>query len=108
MIPFETDFLHNLVTILDDKDLKEHGQWSDETLQERYNKKREQIRKTASPPLNWEVEKGKVSPNEDVITPLSTDVGASNSWVVHGKHTETGLPMLANDPHLANAMPAFW
>jgi len=25
MIPFETDFLHNLITILDDKDLKEHN-----------------------------------------------------------------------------------
>jgi len=44
----------------------------------------------------------------DVITPISTDPGASNSWVVHGKHTETGMPMLANDPHLANAMPSFW
>lgn len=43
-----------------------------------------------------------------MVTPLATDVGASNSWVIHGKHTETGMPMLANDPHLANSMPSFW
>jgi len=25
---------------------------------------------------------------------------ASNNWVVHGNKTRTGLPLLANDPHL--------
>jgi penicillin amidase len=28
------------------------------------------------------------------------DDGGSNSWVIHGNHTESGLPLLANDPHL--------
>lgn len=27
--------------------------------------------------------------------------GGSNNWVIAGEHTITGLPMLANDPHLA-------
>ena len=55
MIPFETDFLHNLVTIIDDADLKENNQWSEETLQARYNKAKESIKK-ASPPLDWEID----------------------------------------------------
>jgi penicillin amidase len=37
----------------------------------------------------------------------SDDIG-SNSWVVSGEHTKSGLPLLANDPHLAPAMPSVW
>ncbi len=32
----------------------------------------------------------------------------SNSWVVGGKHTDTGMPLLANDPHLSVQLPAIW
>ncbi|QDO89812.1 penicillin acylase family protein [Ornithinimicrobium ciconiae] len=32
----------------------------------------------------------------------------SNSWVVSGEHTESGLPLLANDPHLGIAQPGVW
>ncbi len=32
----------------------------------------------------------------------------SNDWVVAGSHTESGKPLLANDPHLALASPAIW
>ncbi|MFC3229114.1 penicillin acylase family protein [Marinibaculum pumilum] len=34
--------------------------------------------------------------------------GASASWVVDGKHTESGLPILASDPHLAFTAPGIW
>lgn len=34
--------------------------------------------------------------------------GASNNWVVGGARTESGLPMLANDPHLPLTVPGFW
>lgn len=43
--------------------------------------------------------------------PYATGGGAgigSNSWVVDGSRTVTGEPMLANDPHLAPAMPSIW
>lgn len=33
---------------------------------------------------------------------------ASNSWVVAGAHTQSGLPVLANDPHLALTAPGVW
>jgi len=36
-----------------------------------------------------------------------THIG-SNSWVVSGKHTASGKPMLANDPHLGLAAPSRW
>lgn len=32
----------------------------------------------------------------------------SNSWVVSGDFTDTGLPLLANDPHLGAALPSVW
>ncbi|WP_022900621.1 penicillin acylase family protein [Humibacter albus] len=37
----------------------------------------------------------------------SEDIG-SNSWVVSGKHTATGKPLLSNDPHLGPAAPSIW
>jgi penicillin amidase len=36
------------------------------------------------------------------------DLAASNNWVVSGKHTVTGKPLLANDPHLAPSTPSIW
>ncbi len=32
----------------------------------------------------------------------------SNSWVVDGEHSATGMPLLANDPHLGVSMPGIW
>ncbi|MBC7223723.1 MAG: penicillin acylase family protein [Anaerolineae bacterium] len=35
------------------------------------------------------------------------DIG-SNNWVVAGSRTATGMPLLANDPHLSIQMPSIW
>ena len=35
-------------------------------------------------------------------------LAASNNWVVNGKHTATGKPLLANDPHLPASAPSIW
>ncbi|MER2491548.1 penicillin acylase family protein [Catenovulum sediminis] len=32
----------------------------------------------------------------------------SNSWVVSGQHTGSGMPLLANDPHLTNSIPSIF
>ncbi len=32
----------------------------------------------------------------------------SNDWVIAGSHTTTGMPILANDPHLGIQYPAIW
>lgn len=34
--------------------------------------------------------------------------GASNNWVVSGSRTDTGAPILANDPHLGLSAPGIW
>ncbi len=36
------------------------------------------------------------------------ELAASNNWVVSGKHTATGKPLLANDPHLQATAPPIW
>ncbi|MEU9385452.1 penicillin acylase family protein, partial [Streptomyces sp. NPDC048279] len=50
----------------------------------------------------------------DVLDDVPTAVGVngqgigSNSWVVGGKYTITGKPLLANDPHLSASLPSVW
>jgi penicillin amidase len=44
---------------------------------------------------------GLTSPNLDTFQ-------ASNNWVVSGKHTESGKPLLANDPHIPASAPNIW
>ncbi|MGW3283396.1 penicillin acylase family protein [Streptomyces sp. NPDC001002] len=50
----------------------------------------------------------------DVLDDVPTAVGVngqgigSNSWVVAGKYTITGKPLLANDPHLSASLPSVW
>src|ERR1043165_1218652 len=40
---------------------------------------------------------------------LHTDaLAASNNWVVSGKRTITGKPLLSNDPHLRPTAPSIW
>nr|MBA3572193.1 penicillin acylase family protein [Pyrinomonadaceae bacterium] len=36
------------------------------------------------------------------------NLAASNNWVLSGKHTASGKPLLANDPHLAPSAPPIW
>ncbi|MDT4897889.1 MAG: penicillin amidase [Acidobacteriota bacterium] len=39
---------------------------------------------------------------------FAQDNAASNNWVVSGKRTVTGQPLLANDPHLSPSAPSIW
>lgn len=32
----------------------------------------------------------------------------SNNWVISGDWTESGQPLLANDPHLGSRIPSVW
>jgi penicillin amidase len=39
----------------------------------------------------------------------SADAGVgSNNWVLSGSHTQSGKPLLANDPHLGHSIPSVW
>ncbi|MFT6478200.1 MAG: penicillin amidase [Spirosomataceae bacterium] len=40
--------------------------------------------------------------------PRSNPNIGSNNWAVHGSKSATGLPILANDPHLTLSLPSIW
>jgi penicillin amidase len=43
------------------------------------------------------------------LSPRSLEtLQASNNWVVSGKHTASGKPLLANDPHIPASAPNVW
>ncbi|MBC7876940.1 MAG: penicillin acylase family protein [Anaerolineales bacterium] len=44
---------------------------------------------------------------DSFLGPWNDGIG-SNSWAVSGKLTDTGMPLLANDPHLGIQMPSIW
>jgi len=46
----------------------------------------------------------KVTELGDVVR--DAEFQGSNNWVVHGSRTDTGRPILANDPHRAHAVPS--
>ena len=45
---------------------------------------------------------------EPLVGVIPLNPAASNQWVVDGGHSATGQPLLANDTHMAVAMPALW
>ena len=59
-----------------------------------------------------------VSPIRDVATVMERlmdsipawlkQQSASNSWVLSGRRTSTGRPLMANDPHLGFRAPGLW
>lgn len=44
----------------------------------------------------------------EMIGLYAEDLAASNNWVISGKRTADGKPILANDPHLAPTAPGIW
>lgn len=47
----------------------------------------------------------KVSP---FLTEFFDQGSGSNSWIISGKHTKSGKPLMANDPHLGVSIPNVW
>ena len=41
-------------------------------------------------------------------TGLTAHAGGSNNWVVSGRRSVTGAPLLACDPHLSTTIPSLW
>jgi penicillin G amidase len=53
------------------------------------------------------------SPTDALLDALGPDDSSppglgSNNWVVSGAHTQSGKPLLSNDPHLAHSIPSVW
>src|SRR5690606_37181498 len=52
-----------------------------------------------------------LAPAASALLEISPDLGeaiGSNNWAVSGARSETGKPLLANDPHLGLQVPALW
>jgi penicillin amidase len=44
----------------------------------------------------------------EALPPVVGPIYASNNWVVDARHSGSGKPLLANDPHLEFGSPGFW
>lgn len=124
----EKNLLWNNITILNDDDLQQMG------IYEKYDPTREfngpsgqklpEERRPPRPPTRITFnhssveEKQQKTPEptperisdeiKEAIAGENNLVAGSNSWIIHGNHTTTGKPILANDPHLTNAIPSVW
>lgn len=45
---------------------------------------------------------------EDLISFAPNESNGSNNWAIAGEHTESGSPLIADDPHLGLAIPSVW
>ncbi len=60
-------------------------------------------------PLSRQVSAGMLAWSDELTRNAGTSDGkGSNNWVLAGSHTESGKPLLANDPHLSLSAPAIW
>ncbi len=62
---------------------------------------------TINPEL-LDIAKEKNTALSDLILNSSEAMIGSNNWVISGKLTDTGKPLLANDPHQGLSLPAIW
>ncbi|WEK61599.1 MAG: penicillin acylase family protein [Candidatus Microbacterium colombiense] len=61
----------------------------------------------ASTRVEWEQTSSVIEAAGMLVGDLGEGIG-SNSWVVSGTLTESGMPLLANDPHLGSSLPSVW
>lgn len=62
---------------------------------------------TASARIQWTEVRSVIEAASVLLGGVGEGVG-SNSWVVSGALTESGMPLLSNDPHLGASMPSVW
>lgn len=61
----------------------------------------------ASTTIEWQTASDVIEAAGLLLGDVGEGIG-SNSWVVSGALTESGLPLLSNDPHLGAALPSVW
>ncbi|PSP65481.1 peptidase S45 [Halobacteriales archaeon QH_8_67_27] len=64
---------------------------------------------TGGGPVGSDTGSSDLAPLGSWLDDFETDPGVgSNSWLVSGEHTDSGRPLLANDPHLTLMAPPVW
>jgi len=61
----------------------------------------------SAPSISWTEVDGVIEAASALLGGVAEGVG-SNSWVIAGSLTESGLPLLSNDPHLGASLPSVW
>ena len=61
----------------------------------------------ATTSIEWSEVDGMIEAVSTLVGGVGEGIG-SNSWVVSGDLTESGKPLLANDPHLGASLPSVW
>lgn len=61
----------------------------------------------ATASIEWEQVDSVIEAVSALMGPVGEGIG-SNSWVVSGDLTESGMPLLSNDPHLGASLPSVW
>ena len=61
----------------------------------------------ANTTIEWEETSSVIEAASILVGGVGEGIG-SNSWVVSGALTESGMPLLANDPHLGASLPSVW
>lgn len=61
----------------------------------------------ATATIEWQETSSVIEAASELVGDVGEGIG-SNSWVVSGDLTETGMPLLANDPHLGASLPSVW
>ena len=114
LLPFLDKHLFDKTTVLTDEELKEFGffeefkqkysdiKYSGGEFSEKFDPKN-YTKKTSPKDLGI-----KKQVTDSIYSLLDLAGKGSNIWVVHGNHTVTGKPLLANDPHVDNEIPNFW
>jgi penicillin G amidase len=64
----------------------------------------EELKELFAAPLKRSAKVDSASEGNETLDVLTVS-GASNAWAVDGAHTQSGKPMLANDPHLSHLLP---
>lgn len=62
---------------------------------------------TTTAALSWTAVGSVVEAASALLGDVGEGVG-SNSWVISGSLTESGMPLLSNDPHLGASLPSVW
>lgn len=57
--------------------------------------------------VEWQEAEGVIEAASMLLGGVGEGIG-SNSWVVSGDLTESGMPLLSNDPHLGASLPSVW
>lgn len=119
LFPFNAEFSHKMVTVIDAEDIKGTQFWSDETLVQQYNRikspvpsfdSKEPIKRGSKTTASQDMERvaKETLTLDDLNLPKLDKNMASNNWAIHGNHTKTGKPLMTGDPHLTNQLPSHW